>query len=518
MAPMVIYAVVAELWAPDEPRYGEVAREVYEQGSFLVLHLCGAVYPDKPPLLFWLSGLGGWLTGWSEWALRMPSLMATALTAWLVAVLAKRWWGRQEAQWAPVIFLTFVMVIEIGGRLQIDPLLTVLCVGALVAGSVPTTDPRVKTRGLLAAGLLVGFGALAKGPVAFINVGVVGLAWYLFASDREKRIPVPRWVWPAVVALAVGPVLVWALAASMVELKLFEALFFDQHVGRVTKADRHPGPIWKYVSRLPLLLLPWSLMVWAGLMTSWRQWRARTQSTADQGLIRAVLWLGSLVCLYSLLPPKRDLYLLSAFPAAALAAARALGTRIRTDGIERWLGWGTAGFVGVVGVFLSGAALYSDHIAGLWWRGPAIGLPLVAAGYGAWWATAKGMPGRWARFLVSGWFVFSVMVGLLLFSPMNPRKSSRVLAEELAGRTERPTEIPCLGDVMPGGYRFYGRIPTVPARELSFHLARDGENFLGLANRKAWDALTPEERAPFAVVGERTVGGKDLVILVAAGD
>lgn len=516
MAPMVIFAAVAELWAPDEPRYGEVARHLYEQGNFLVMHLCGAVYPDKPPLLFWLSGLGGWLTDWSEWALRMPSLMATALTAWLVAVLARRWWGRTEARWAPVMFLTFVMVVEIGGRLQIDPLLTVLCVGALVVGSVPTTDPRVRTRGLLAAGLLVGFGVLAKGPVAFINVGVVALGWRLFASDSETRLTVPRWVWPAVVALAVGPALIWALTASMVEPKLFEALFFDQHVGRVTKADRHPGPVWKYVTRLPLLLLPWSLIVWAGLTASWRQWKVRTQATADQGLIRAALWLGSLVLIYSLLPPKRDLYLLSAYPAAALLAARALGNRTRTDRLERWMGWGTAVVVGVIGVILSGATFYSDHIGGLWWRGPAIGLPLFAAGCAAGWATARGRPGAWARSVVSGWLLFSVGAGLLVFPSMNSGKSSRVLAEELAARAENPTEIPCLGDVMPGGYRFYGGIPTVLARELSSHLERDGEDFLGLANIEAWKSLPPDQRALFRVVGERAVGGKQLVILVAA--
>ncbi|MEN8165062.1 MAG: glycosyltransferase family 39 protein, partial [Acidobacteriota bacterium] len=411
---MVIFALFADLWAPDEPRYGEVAREVYERGSFLVMHLCGAVYPDKPPLLFWLSGLGGWLTGWSEWALRAPSLMATALTAWLVAVLAKRWWGREEARWAPVMFLTFFLVVKIGGRLQIDPLLTVLCVGALVVGTVPATDSRTRTRGLLAAGLLVGFAALAKGPVAFINVGSVAVAWRFLAADREERMPVPRWVWPAVAVLAAAPALVWALTASMTEPKLFEALFFDQHLGRVTKADRHPGPVWKYVTRLPVLLLPWTLVVWAGLTASWRQWRERGRGDADKGLVRAALWLGVLVLVYSLLPPKRDLYLLSAYPAAALLAARALGNRTRQGLLEGWLGWGTSAALCGIGTVLSGAVFFSDHLDGLWWRGPAIGVPLVASGCCAGWAAAHVKPGIWARSIVTGWLLFLVGVGLFI--------------------------------------------------------------------------------------------------------
>ena len=43
-----------DLWNPDEPRYAEVAREMMETGDYLVPHLNGVVYPDKPPFFFWL--------------------------------------------------------------------------------------------------------------------------------------------------------------------------------------------------------------------------------------------------------------------------------------------------------------------------------------------------------------------------------------------------------------------------------------------------------------------------------
>jgi 4-amino-4-deoxy-L-arabinose transferase-like glycosyltransferase len=131
MLPMLGSATMRGWWAPDEPRYAEVAREIFVHGNGLVMHLCGDLYPDKPPLLFWLSGLLGWLSGWSEFAMRMPSLLATFFTAWLIARIAGRWWGSDAARWAPAVFLTSAMVTEIGGRLQIDPLLTVLCVAAL---------------------------------------------------------------------------------------------------------------------------------------------------------------------------------------------------------------------------------------------------------------------------------------------------------------------------------------------------------------------------------------------------
>jgi len=70
MLPMLISAALRELWAPDEPRYAEVAREIFDHGSTLVMHLCGDLYPDKPPLLFWLSGWAGKYFHWSEFAMR----------------------------------------------------------------------------------------------------------------------------------------------------------------------------------------------------------------------------------------------------------------------------------------------------------------------------------------------------------------------------------------------------------------------------------------------------------------
>ena len=81
LAPILALALLRELWAPDEPRYAEIAKEAFESRSFLVLRLNGELYPDKPPLVYWLAGLCGSLTGWAEIALRLPSIAASAKKA-----------------------------------------------------------------------------------------------------------------------------------------------------------------------------------------------------------------------------------------------------------------------------------------------------------------------------------------------------------------------------------------------------------------------------------------------------
>ncbi|MBK8977050.1 MAG: glycosyltransferase family 39 protein [Planctomycetes bacterium] len=145
-------AVARGFWAPDEPRYAQVARELIESGGGPVLHLCGEPYPDKPPLLFWLSGALGRATGWSELAMRSPSLLALALLAVLTQRFATCMAGPRQARLAPWILLTMALPTELGSRLQPDTLLAALVTLALAiatrcgAEPRPTSVPRLASR------------------------------------------------------------------------------------------------------------------------------------------------------------------------------------------------------------------------------------------------------------------------------------------------------------------------------------------------------------------------------------
>lgn len=46
-----------DLWEPDETRYAVIAREMKETGNWILAHLNGEVYAEKPPLSFWLVNL-----------------------------------------------------------------------------------------------------------------------------------------------------------------------------------------------------------------------------------------------------------------------------------------------------------------------------------------------------------------------------------------------------------------------------------------------------------------------------
>ncbi|MGA1608003.1 MAG: ArnT family glycosyltransferase [Planctomycetota bacterium] len=514
--PMLVSAAVRGLWAPDEPRYAQVAREAWEGSGFLVLHLCGSVYADKPPLVYWLAGACGAATGWQEWALRLPSLAATLGTAWLVARFAERAWGRTEAALAPVAYLTMALVVEMGGRLQLDPALTFLCTASLY---LATDGGRfgASTRQILAGGLCLGLAALAKGPVAWSNFGLVLGAWAV-AERRPPRFRAAQW---GFVGLALLPVAAWATSAMLAEPALREELLYRQHVGRMTAAISHPGPPWEPLVELAALSMPWTPL-W--LILAFQALRSRRAQTVDHGLRRSLAWIGVLLVFFSVIAEKRNVYLLPAYPAVALVAARALallaaGQANPTLRRAAFLAPALLTLVGLAACFAFVAAptvlekMPEATQIGL--RGLGLGLPVAALGLATLRALGSGRTDLYAGRLAATMAALALAVGLFVYPLVDLRKSAEGLARVLAARPENPAAIPCYG-VQPEGYRFYSGRPTVndATGALLEAAAADGEQpFLALVTEARLGELSEATRARVEIAHREQVGSRSVLLL-----
>ena len=76
----------------DEAIYANNALEMAIRHDFWVLWSNNAItlYNTKPPLVIWLQCLSIWLIGANEWAIRLPSAIASLLTCFSMFVFAKR--------------------------------------------------------------------------------------------------------------------------------------------------------------------------------------------------------------------------------------------------------------------------------------------------------------------------------------------------------------------------------------------------------------------------------------------
>jgi 4-amino-4-deoxy-L-arabinose transferase-like glycosyltransferase len=331
--------VAVALWARplmpvDETRYLSVAWEMWLRGDFLVPHLNGQPYHHKPPLLFWLIGLGWWIGGVSEiWGRLVAPLFGLANLA-LTVLLARRLWPEQPAvaRDAPWFLLGGLWWAAYTTLTMFDMLVASFALIGLL-GLVETWHGRRHTGWCLFA-LGVAGGVLSKGPVILVFLLPAGLLAPLWMT-RDR----PGWLgWYAglIAALAVGAALAlaWALPAAKAGGPEYgNAILWGQTSGRVVRSFAHRREVWFYLAALPAMLLPWTLWppLWRGAQAAWRY-----RAPSPGARFGAVVLLPAILVL-SLVSGKQPQYLMPLLPLTAIALAAALAHVTRDRSFDRWL-------------------------------------------------------------------------------------------------------------------------------------------------------------------------------------
>lgn len=309
------------LWLPampiDETRYLSVAWEMRLHGDYLLLHLNGAPYSDKGPLLFWLINLAWTLAGLHVWIVRLGVLVASLASLLLFDRLVRRLEPRRElASRATLLLAGMICFALFAIAIMFDVLVTTFVLVAL--HGVLDFDDKRWWRGvaILAAGF--GLGLLTKGPVVLLDAGIVALVapWWS-ATAREH---VVRWYASVLLGIVGGLAiaLVWALAAYGAQ-GFWDAIVVRQTVGRVAKSFAHARPFWWYFMVLPAMLLPWTL----SLRAPWHAWRDAASGKATRF---GLAWFVPAFVVFCFFSGKQMHYLLPLLPGLALYLAAVFGS------------------------------------------------------------------------------------------------------------------------------------------------------------------------------------------------
>jgi 4-amino-4-deoxy-L-arabinose transferase-like glycosyltransferase len=317
---VVVALTVRPLLPVDETRYLSVAWEMWLRHDWLVPHLNGSPYPDKPPLLFWGILLGWRVFGVNVWWPRLLPPLAALVCVFLLLHLARRL-SPEEPGARALPFLSGPLWVTYSTLVLFDTLLTA-CVLVALCGLADAADGR-SWRGWLAYGAGVGLGVLAKGPVVLVHVLPVALLapWWTIATPVRRR----RWYLGLLGAVGLGAAigLTWALPAGARGGPTYrEALLWQETAGRIAHAFAHRRPWWWYLPLLPLVLLPWTL--WPPL------WRSLVELRRDRPRVAVRFALSCLVpgfIVLSLISGKQVHYLLPLLPTFAILAGTAIAPR-----------------------------------------------------------------------------------------------------------------------------------------------------------------------------------------------
>jgi 4-amino-4-deoxy-L-arabinose transferase-like glycosyltransferase len=433
-------------WPADEPRFVLVARQMFESGDWWFPQRGGELYPDKPPLYFWLLSLCYAAIGSWRWSFLLPSLLSGLGVLALGYDLGRRLWNHRAGLLAAAAVLCSLQFAYQFKRAQIDPtlvLLTTLALYGLCRHLLLGPHWRWFWAGCFAAGL----GVIAKGvgflpllallPYAWMRwrrwnglAALGGGSWRWWAGLAAFALPIASWLGP----------LLWMVAndGDPAHAAYLDNILFKQTAQRYVDPWHHYEPAWYFLEVIGLFWLPFSL----AFLWLWRDWKAAF-AARDARVWLPLAWGLLVLAFFSASPAKRDMYFLPALPAFALAAAPFLSAWLERAGARRAL-LGFACALGGLLLALGTLALAGDpefarelvaerglgeEARWLWVMLCAVGAIGIAA---AAWAGARRAPQAVAVLLVALWCGY----GFVAHPVLDASSSARALmqrARDLAG-------------------------------------------------------------------------------------
>ena len=315
---------VRDLWFSDEVRLADAFMHL-GSGDWLMLTMNGLPYPDKPPLYFWFMDALTMIPGVS-----MPMVMFLAVAVSHLLFIGSVWLlargtghDRREAFAAGLAALGCAFISGAACYPRMDLLFAaVVALGmtCLYRGWIKSFAPF-----WLAAGfLLMGVATLIKSPlgIAFAVVtSVIFLFWRGTPGRLNSRDGLPGFT------LMLLMILAWAAALYLGgHQEYLRNMVMQQLAGRVLEGGNHGQVWWYYLAALPVMWLPWILVV---LFVNWfsalrgipSAWKSRREKGGSSWLW---IWFVTGVAMLSAVQAKMAVYALPLLAPLAVLTGRSL--------------------------------------------------------------------------------------------------------------------------------------------------------------------------------------------------
>lgn len=347
------------------------AKQMVQQGDWLLLRIGDQLWLEKPPLPQWLAAITAIEFGtFNEWTMRLPFALTGIGVVLVVTQLMSRLLGPKLGLLAGFVQATSVYQVSYARLAESDVILQFFVLSAVAIFidtecERDTLSSRDQSRRLWAFWVLLGCTNLAKGLVfgAVLTLLTCG-GWFLVRGDWWGW---RRWFSPVGMIAAVAIAAAWPVAVVLSDPTALQ-LWTDHTVGRAAGAIGYTKPFWYYATTWPTQLLPWTPFFIIGLPVSYRLLKSESQGP-DRFFW---WWMLSQPLLLSLSSGKHHHYLIYALPACSAITARGLfvtaawlqdQTRSWTSTIWLLKGLILTGFVAAVAVMILWPTFRMDAIA-----------------------------------------------------------------------------------------------------------------------------------------------------------
>jgi 4-amino-4-deoxy-L-arabinose transferase-like glycosyltransferase len=348
IAAIVVYfsGLTIPLLGPDEPRYAQVAREMFERGDWITPTLGGFHWFEKPALLYWLEITAYNLFGVSEFSARLGSALfglATIASLWILgrnidrdSTINDQRSKNTLANWLALIAASTVGIIAFAHGASFDIVLTFPITAALVSFFI--YDSHKRYAWLFSFYFFVGVSLLAKGLVGLVFPFAIVSFYHVLTLRFPTRALIVSFFWGTLLAIAVA--CTWYLPMYLRHgWEFIDQFFIQHHFQRYTSNKYlHPQPFYFFFWVLPLMTIPWLpffvASVWdAGkrILTSVTVAEEKTNADRRSLILFALAWLSVPLVFFTFSGSKLPGYILPAVPAAIVLTAEYVDRFVRTS-------------------------------------------------------------------------------------------------------------------------------------------------------------------------------------------
>ena len=295
--PLQVLVITALIWAAiylpglgsvelkhEEPRRALPAVHMLASGDWVVPRVGSAPFLRKPPMLQWLIALSFLATGTkSEWAVRLPSVLATLALALAIGRIGGYWLGTRGGLLAAILFLTNFAILETGRLAELEAVYIAFSGIGLLIWIAAWLDGAQGWKLWLSPAIFLSFAMLTKGPTHLIFFYGVVLPTLFFAKDLRKLSHPAHW---CALALIVGLFGAWALPCSLA-IGAHDPIgvwrfWIHQITSRASGSEASHFHLAPWLSSFPNTLknfLPWTPL----LFLLWNRGAAREDPTPQSG-------------------------------------------------------------------------------------------------------------------------------------------------------------------------------------------------------------------------------------------
>lgn len=312
------------LTGPDEPRYAEVAKEMYLSRDYVTPRLLGQPWYEKPILYYWCAAFAFSRMGINETAARLPSAVSTLLLTACLFFASRRLFRLDAGVYITTVFSATLAIVAFSHAASTDMLFTATFSIAMILFFTALTGPDspASRYQLFLAYAVLGLSALAKGPLGILLAFLILSAFHM-AGKRNSGVSRIRFL-PgiAILALVAAP---WYFLCAYANGWSFVHTFLIQHnvMRFATNQFQHAQPFWFFVPAVLIGFLPWSffLILPARHIRTVLQreyWQAHPQS------LFLILWIVIPFLFFTLAQSKLPGYILPVFVPLSILLGKSL--------------------------------------------------------------------------------------------------------------------------------------------------------------------------------------------------